>query len=46
MALSRDTRHKLEIELAEHIKKAVSSVETAPKQKHVRCTFGSLMCRF
>lgn len=44
MALLRDTRHKLEIELAEHIKKAVNSVETAPKQKHVRCMSAASIC--
>ena len=36
MSLFRDTRHKQELALAEHVKKAVNAVETAPKQKHVR----------
>lgn len=30
------SREKAEIELGEHVKKALSSAETAPKQKHVR----------
>lgn len=30
------SREKLETELGEHVKKALSSAETAPKQKHVR----------
>ena len=36
MSLFRDARHKQELALAEHVKKAVNAVETAPKQKHVR----------
>ncbi|PJF20026.1 hypothetical protein PSACC_00165 [Paramicrosporidium saccamoebae] len=33
---STKSREKLEIELSEHVKKALSTTETAPKQKHVR----------
>ena len=30
-------REKMEIELSEHIKKAILPTETSPKQKHIRC---------
>src|SRR4051812_39801149 len=33
---STKTRDKLESDLGEHVKKALSTAETAPKQKHVR----------
>lgn len=33
-----ETRQKAEVELLEHVKKALSSAETTPKQKHVRGT--------
>lgn len=35
MHITRD-REKAESNLAEHVRKAVNSQETAPKQKHVR----------
>ena len=35
MHITRD-REKAEVALAEHVRKAVNSQETAPKQKHVR----------
>lgn len=42
LAMAYQDRAKAEQELAEHVKKALSDQETAPKQKHVRGTAGSL----
>lgn len=39
-------KDKTEVELALHVKKAVSAEETAPKQKHVRSASIRLINRF